>query len=72
ACMTFPATTEFGTQQWIERILGSSGASPMVVLAENTGLKAEARFCAGRSVLKHNPTGVLLGTAISPKVGIYM
>ena len=44
ACMTFTATTEFGTQQWIERILGSSGASPMVVLALITGLMAVGRF----------------------------
>jgi MFS family permease len=27
-CMTFTATAELGTQQWIERILGASGASP--------------------------------------------
>ncbi|WP_462175885.1 MFS transporter [Pseudoalteromonas gelatinilytica] len=72
ACMTFTATTEFGTQQWIERILGSSGASPMVVLALITGLMAVGRFFAGPIVHKLNPTGVLLGFAICASLGIFM
>jgi len=46
-CMTLTATTELGTQQWIERILGSSGASPMLILAMVTGLMAIGRYFAG-------------------------
>ena len=72
ACMTLTATTEFGTQQWIERILGSSGASPMVILALITGLMAVGRFFAGPIVHKLNPTGVLLGSALCASLGIFM
>ena len=72
ACMTFTATTEFGTQQWIERILGSSGASPMVVLALITGLMAVGRFFAGPIVHKLNPTGVLLSSALCASLGVFM
>ena len=32
-CMSLTAVTELGTQQWVERILGNSGAHPMLVLA---------------------------------------
>src|SRR5690606_31706773 len=31
-CMTLTATTELATQQWVGRILNSSGASPMIIL----------------------------------------
>jgi MFS family permease len=71
-CMTITAITEFGTQQWIEQILGSSGASPMVILALITGLMALGRFFAGPIVHKFSPTGVLLGSAIFSTLGIFL
>lgn len=71
-CMTLTAVTEFGTQQWIEQILGSSGASPMVILALITGLMALGRFFAGPIVHRFSPSGVLLGSAIFSTIGIYM
>ena len=71
-CMTLTATTELGTQQWIERILGASGASPMIVLALITGLMAVGRYFAGPVVHRLNPTGVLLGSAIFASIGIYL
>ena len=70
-CMTFTATTELGTQQWIEKILGSSGASPMIVLALITGLMAVGRYFAGPIIHKLNPTGVLFASAICASAGIY-
>ncbi|WP_105190106.1 MFS transporter [Pseudoalteromonas sp. T1lg48] len=71
-CMTLTATTELGTQQWIERILGASGASPMMILALITGLMAVGRFFAGPIVHTFNPTGVLLGSAICATAGIFV
>lgn len=71
-CMTLTATTELGTQQWIERILGASGASPMMILALITGLMALGRFFAGPIVHRFNPTGVLLGSAVLATAGIFM
>ena len=71
-CMTLTATTELGTQQWIERILGASGASPMLILALITGLMAIGRFFAGPIVHRFNPSGVLLGSAILSAAGIFL
>jgi len=70
-CMTLTATSELGTQQWIERILGSSGASPMLIMAMITGVMAVGRYFAGPIVHKLNPAGVLLYSAIVTTIGIY-
>lgn len=71
-CMTLTATTEFGTTQWVEKILGASGASPMIVLALVSGLMATGRFFAGPIVHRFNPAGVLLISAVLATVGIYL
>jgi MFS family permease len=70
-CMTLTATSELGTQQWIGRILGASGASPMLILAMGAGVMAVGRFFAGPIVHKFNPAGVLLYSAIMTTIGIY-
>ncbi|MFC4361355.1 MFS transporter [Simiduia curdlanivorans] len=70
-CMTLTATTELGTQQWIERILGASGASPMLIMAMMTGLMAVGRYFAGPLVHRFNPVGVLLGSSIAAVAGLY-
>lgn len=71
-CMTVTAASEFGTQQWVDRIFGASGAHPMLVLALVTGLMAVARFFAGPIVEALNPVGVLLMSAIVTSIGIYL
>ncbi|MGC6432154.1 MAG: MFS transporter [Jejuia sp.] len=71
-CMTLTATTELGTQQWVEKILGNSGASPMLILAMVTGLMAIGRYFAGPIIHKLNPPGVLFGSAIISAIAIYM
>ncbi|WP_271764808.1 MFS transporter [Aquimarina algiphila] len=71
-CMTLTATTELGTQQWVERILGSSGASPMLILAMVTGLMAVGRYFAGPVIHKLNPTGVLWFSSIIATIAIYL
>ncbi|QWX83802.1 MFS transporter [Cellulophaga sp. HaHaR_3_176] len=70
-CMTLTATSEFIPQQWIETILGSSGASPMLVLALVTGIMALGRFFAGPIIHKLNPVGVLLMSSIITASAIY-
>ncbi|WP_286233548.1 MFS transporter [Thalassotalea sediminis] len=70
-CMTLTATSELGTQQWIERILGASGASPMLIMAMITGVMAVGRYFAGPLVHRLNPSGVLLASAIITTIGIY-
>lgn len=71
-CMTLTTTSELGTQQWIERILGSSGASPMLIMAMITGVMAIGRFFAGPIIHKLNPSGVLLYSAVVTTLGIYL
>lgn len=71
-CMTLTATAELGTQQWVERILGSTGASPMLILALVTGLMAVGRFFAGPVIKRFNPAGVLWGSAIIATFSIYL
>jgi len=71
-CMTLTATTELGTQQWIERILGSAGANPMLVLALITGLMAVGRYFAGPVMHRLNPTRVLWISAVIATLGIYL
>jgi len=71
-CMTVTAASEFGTQQWVDRIFGASGAHPMLVLALVTGLMALGRFFAGPIVEALNPVGVLLMSAIVTTIGIFL
>lgn len=70
-CMTLTATSELGTQQWISRILGASGASPMLIMAMITGLMAVGRYFAGPLIHRLNPVGVLLASSVLTFCGIY-
>ena len=70
-CMTLTAISEFGPQQWIERILGNSGVSPMLVLAMVTGIMALGRYFAGPIIHRLNPIGVLLMSAVLTTVAVY-
>ena len=71
-CMWFTAQSEFGPTQWVELILSSSGATPMLVLALITGTMAVARYFGGEAVHKFNTTGVLLGSAILAALGLFL
>ncbi len=71
ACMTLTAISEFGPQQWIERILGNSGVSPMLILAMVTGIMALGRYFAGPIIHRLNPIGVLLMSAVLTTAAVY-
>ena len=71
-CMALTAISEFGPGQWIEIVLGSSGAEPMLILAFTAGLVTICRFFAGPVVARLGQTGVLLGGAILAAIGIYL
>lgn len=70
--MAMTATTELGTQSWVERILGAAGAQPLLVLALVTGLMAVGRYFAGPLIHRLNITGVLLGSAVISTLGIVL
>lgn len=70
--MTITATTELGTQQWVQRILSESGAQPMLILAMVTGLMAVGRYFAGPVIHALNPAGVLLASSVIAAIGIYL
>lgn len=69
-CMTLTATTELGTTSWVERILGNSGAQPLVILFLVTGLMAFGRYFAGPIIHKLDITGVLFASAIISAISI--
>ncbi|UTA70345.1 sugar MFS transporter [Emticicia sp. 21SJ11W-3] len=71
-CMALTSISEFGPGQWIDLILGSSGANPMILLALTTGTMAIARFFAGSIVHRFDQTGVLLGSAVLAAIGLYL
>ena len=71
-CMWFTAQSEFGPTQWVELILKSSGAAPMLVLALITGTMAVARYFGGEMVHRFNTTGVLLGSAVLATIGLFL
>ena len=70
-CMFLTASSELGTNQWINALLEKSGINPMIILVVITGLMAVGRFFAGPLVHRLNPSGVLLGSAILTTVGLY-
>ena len=70
-CMTLTAVTEFATTQWVEVILGGSGAQPLLVLALVTGIMALGRFFGGYAIHKVNPALVLLVSAVLASLGVY-
>lgn len=71
-CMSLTAITEFGPQQWVERILSKSGAKPMLILAMITGLMAVGRFFAGSVLKKVSPPTILWVSSIIAVIAIYM
>ncbi|MFN3589141.1 MAG: MFS transporter [Spirosomataceae bacterium] len=71
-CMIMTATTELGTQSWVERILGSAGAQPLLVLALVTGLMAVGRYFAGGLIHRLNITGVLLSSSIIATIALIL
>ncbi|MFY0598428.1 MAG: MFS transporter [Cyclobacteriaceae bacterium] len=71
-CMALTATTELGTQSWVERILAKSIDQPaLIILALVTGLMAVGRLFAGPLIHKLSITGVLLGSAVISAISIY-
>ena len=72
ALMSLTATSELGTQQWVERILGASGAQPMIILGLVTGIMAVGRYFAGPLIHALNPLGVLLFGAVGTALGLFL
>ena len=71
-CMLLTASTELGTNQWINALLSTNGINPMIILVVMTGIMAVGRFFAGGLIHRLNPTGVLLGSAITATLGLWL
>lgn len=69
-CMTLTATTELGTQQWVEKILSNSGAHPMLILALITGIMAIGRYFAGPVIHRLNPIGILFVSSVIATIAL--
>ena len=76
AIMSLTATSELGTQQWVDRILGAQlGNLPgqaMIVLGMVTGIMAVGRYFAGPLIHALNPLGVLLMSAVLTTLGLFL
>ena len=76
AVMSITATSELGTQQWVDRILGAQlGNLPgqaMIVLGMVTGIMAVGRYFAGPLIHALNPLGVLLMSALLTTLGLFL
>ena len=70
--MFLTASTELGTNQWINALLEGAGIDPMIILVVVTGIMAVGRFFAGPLIHRLNPPGVLLGSAIFAVIGMYL
>ena len=76
AIMSVTSTSELGTQQWVDRILGAQlGDLPgqaMIVLGMVTGIMAVGRYFAGPLIHALNPVGVLLMSAVMTTLGLFL
>lgn len=70
-CMFLTASTELGTNQWINALLSDNGINPMIILVVVTGIMAVGRYFAGPLVHRLNPAGVLLGSSVLSVAGLY-
>lgn len=71
-CMFLTASSELGTNQWINALLTNNGINPMIILVVVTGIMAVGRYFAGPLIHRLNPAGVLLGSAIFSFAGLYL
>jgi hypothetical protein len=70
--MFLTASTELGTNQWINALLEGAGIDPMIILVVVTGIMAVGRYFAGPLIHRLNPAGVLLGSAVFSVIGLYL
>ena len=70
--MFLTASTELGTNQWINALLEGTGIDPMIILVVVTGIMAFGRFFAGTVLHRLTTQGVLLGSSVLSFVGLYM
>lgn len=69
-CMLMTASTELGTSQWINALLGQVGVSAILILAFINGIMAIGRAFAGPVVHRLSPPGVLLTSSIIAFCGL--
>ncbi|GAA4304458.1 MFS transporter [Compostibacter hankyongensis] len=70
-CMLLTASTELGTGQWINALLGQVGVPAILLLVFINGIMAIGRLFAGPVVHRLNPPGMLLLSAIIAALGLF-
>ena len=71
-CMFLTASSELGTNQFINALLTNRGVDPILVLVMINGIMALGRYFAGPVIHRLNTTGVLLGSAVLATAGLYL
>lgn len=69
--MFLTASTELGTNQWINALLEGAGIDPMIILVVVTGIMAVGRYYAGPLIHRLNAPGVLLASAVLSVAGLF-
>ena len=76
AAMFLTAATELGSNQWmtalLENVMEAEGIHSILLLVWISGIMAVGRSVAGPIVHKLSPSGVLLGSAIFPGLGLFL
>jgi len=70
-CMFLTASTELGTGQWINALLGQVGVPAILIFAFINGIMAIGRLFAGPVVHRLNPVGMLLFSSIFAALGLF-
>ncbi len=70
-CMFLTASTELGTNQWIDFLLQNVGVPGILVLAWINGLMAIGRQLVGPVVHRLAPSGMLLFSSVFSAIGLY-
>ena len=71
-CMMITASIELGPMRWIPAVLESGGIPGILVLVWISGMMALLRYYAGPLVERFSPTGLLLVSAITSGIGLYL
>lgn len=71
-CMFLTATTELGTNQWIDVLLKDAGIPGILILVIISGIMATGRYFAGGIVHRISPVGTLWVSSLLALIGLIL
>lgn len=71
-CMFLTATTELGTNQWIDVLLKDAGIPGILILVVISGIMALGRYFAGGIVHRISPVGTLWVSSLLSLIGLLL